>query len=117
MSPAEFNFLHIFHISSVLLLIGATFYAFAAPPQTKTRVAILSGIAALLVLVSGFRMWQVEFGMAPAGWIVVKLICWLAIASFSSLAYRRREKAWLWITLTIVLAIVAVTMAYVKPSF
>jgi len=50
MSPAEFNFLHIFHISSVLLLIGATFYAFAAPPETRKRVAIFSGIAALLVL-------------------------------------------------------------------
>lgn len=115
MSPAEFNFLHIFHISSVLLLIGATFYAFAAPPQTKTRVAIFSGIAALLVLLSGFRMWQTQFGMAPAGWVFVKLICWLAIASFSSLAYRQRDRAALWMTLTIVLAVVAVTMAYVKP--
>ena len=115
MSPAEFNFLHIFHISSVLLLIGATFYAFGAPPQTKTRVAILSGVAALLVLLSGFRMWQTQFGMAPVGWVVVKFVCWLAIASFSSLAYRQRDRAWLWITLTIVLAVVAVTMAYLKP--
>ncbi|MGD1032210.1 MAG: hypothetical protein ABSA05_13830 [Opitutaceae bacterium] len=115
MSSAEFNFLHIFHVSSVLLLIGATFYAFAAPPETKTKVAMYSGIAALLVLLSGFRMWQVQFGMAMAGWIAVKFVCWLAIASFSALAYRRRDKAALWITLTAVLAIIAITMAYVKP--
>jgi hypothetical protein len=99
----------------VLLLIGATFYAFAAAPQTKTRVAVFSGIAALLVLMSGFRMWQTQFGMAVAGWVIVKLVCWLAIASFSSLAYRQRERAGLWITLTIVLAVIAVTMAYLKP--
>ena len=115
MSPAEFNFLHVFHVSSVLLLIGATFYAFAAAPETKTRVSIYSGVAALLVLLSGFRMWQAQFGLAPAGWVIVKLVCWLAIASFSGLAFRRREKAPLWIALTIVLAIVAVAMAYVKP--
>jgi hypothetical protein len=115
MSPAEFNFLHIFHISSVLLLIGATFFAFAAPPETKTRMAIFSGIAAMLVLLSGFRMWQLEFGMAVTGWVAVKFVCWLGIASFTSLAYRQRGKTALWVTLTAILAIVAVTMAYVKP--
>ena len=115
MSPAEFNILHIIHVSSVLMLIGATFYAFGGAPETKTRVAIYSGIAALLVLLSGFRMWQAQFGLAPAGWVIVKLVCWLGIASFSGLAYKRREKAALWVALTLILAVLAVTMAYVKP--
>jgi hypothetical protein len=115
MSSAEFNILHIVHVCSVLLLIGATFYAFAGAPETKKRVAIASGVAALLVFLTGFRMWQAQFGLALAGWVIVKLVCWLAIAAFSGLAYRRRDQAALWITLTSLLAILAVTMAYLKP--
>jgi hypothetical protein len=115
MSSAEFNLLHIFHVSSVLLFIGATFFAFAAPPEAKKRVMMFSGIMALLVLLSGFRMWQSQFGMAIAGWIIVKFVCWAAIACFSGLAFRYRDKTALWITLTAILAIIAVAMAYLKP--
>ena len=115
MSPQEFNALHISHVSSVLLLIGLTFYAFAGSPETRKRVLMYSGIASLLVFLTGLRMWQAQFGFVMAGWIFVKLACWLGISAFSGLAYRRREKAGLFAVLTILLAVVAVAMAYAKP--
>jgi len=101
-------------------VVGAAVYRrhvfrIAAPPEAKKRVMMFSGIMALLVLLSGFRMWQSQFGMAIAGWIIVKFVCWAAIACFSGLAFRYRDKTALWITLTAILAIIAVAMAYLKP--
>ena len=115
MNPSEFNILHIFHLSSVLILIGLTFYAFAGAPETRKRVLMLAGIASLLVLGSGFRMWQAQFGFVLAGWILVKFLCWLGISAFSALAYRRRDKTVLFAIVTVVLAVIAVTMAITKP--
>ena len=115
MSPHEFNFLHVFHVSSVLVLIGLTFYAFAGAPDTRRRVTIWAGIASLLVLASGIRMLQAEFNFAFAGWVWVKLACWLGISAFSGIAYRRREKAGVFAVVTALLAVIAVIMAYTKP--
>lgn len=115
MSPQEFNALHIFHLTAVLLLVGCTFFAFAGAPETRKRVLMWSGIASLLVLLSGVRMWQSQFGFAFAGWILVKLVCWLAISAFAGIAYRRREKVGLFAVLTIVLSATAIAMAYLKP--
>ncbi|KAB2643784.1 MAG: hypothetical protein DVB35_07875 [Verrucomicrobia bacterium] len=115
MSPGEIYSLHIVHIFSVMLLIGTTFYAFAGAPETKKRIAMYSGMAALLIVLTGVRMWQAQFGFALAGWIVLKLICWLGISAMAGLAYRRREQVRLWITLTCLFSAVAVIMAYVKP--
>ena len=115
MTPQEFNALHIVHVVAVLLLIGVTFFAFGGPPETKKRTAIWAGIASLLVLLTGLRMWQAELNFVLAGWIVVKSVCWLAISAFSGLAYRRRQFAgWLAVT-TVVLAAIAVAMVYIKP--
>lgn len=115
MSPHEFNFLHVFHVSSVLVLIGLTFYAFAGAPDTRRRVTIWAGVASLLVLASGIRMLQAEFNFAFAGWVWVKLVCWLCISALGGMAYRRRERAPLFGLLTVLLAIIAVAMAYTKP--
>jgi uncharacterized membrane protein SirB2 len=115
MSPHEFNFLHVFHVSSVLVLIGLTFYACAGAPDTRRRVTIWAGIASLLVLASGLRMLQAEFNFALAGWVWVKLACWLGISALGGMAYRRRERARLFGLLAVLLAILAVAMAYTKP--
>jgi hypothetical protein len=68
----------------------------------------------LLVLLTGVRMWQGVYGFA-GGWAVVKLVCWLGISAFGGLAYRRRAKAGLWMFLTLLLALIALVMVYVKP--
>jgi len=115
MSPREFNALHVVHVSGVLILLSFTFLAFAASPESKRRVLTLAGLGSLLVLVTGLRMWQAQFNFVMAGWILVKILCWLGVSALGGLGYRLREKAGLFALLALVLAIAAVAMAYVKP--
>jgi len=114
MNAAELHSLHILHVLAVLTLVGTTFFACAAPAATRKRVLMWSGIASLVVLLTGFRLWQGLYGMAGT-WAVVKLVCWLGVSAFGGVAYRRREKAPLWLGLTLLLAALALVMVYVKP--
>ena len=52
MSPTIY---YILHVTSVLVLTGYIFYAFAAAPATRKRVMMITGIASVLALVGGFR--------------------------------------------------------------
>lgn len=105
---------HILHVSSLLVLFGYTFYAFAAPAETKKRVMMIAGIASLVMLVSGFGL-LAKLHLGFPGWVIVKLVCWLGISALGGMAYRKRDKAGLFMLLALVLAITAVAMVYVKP--
>ena len=105
---------HILHVSSLLVLFGYTFYAFAAPAETKKRVMMITGIASLVMLVSGFGL-LAKLHLGFPGWVIVKLVCWLGISALGGMAYRKRDKAGLFMLLALVLAITAVAMVYVKP--
>jgi len=104
----------ILHLSSVIVLLGYTFYAFAAPAETRKRVLMITGIAALLVIVSGFGM-LARLHLGFPGWAIVKFVCLLGLASISGIAYRRRAMADLFMIIAFVLAITAVAMVYVRP--
>ena len=45
------TFYQILHLVSLFVLTGYTFYAFAAPPETRKRVLMITGIATFLMLV------------------------------------------------------------------
>ncbi len=105
---------HVLHVSSIIVLLGYSFYAFAAPAETRKRVLMITGIATLLVLVSGFAMLAKEHLGFP-GWVAVKLVCWLGLSAVAGIAYRRRAQADLFMILAFVLAITAVAMVYVRP--
>lgn len=115
-SPAELNLLHVLHVGSVIALIAYTFYAFAAPPETRKPVLIGTGIAALLVLLTGIRMWQAQYQFVFMGWVVVKIVCWLGLSGLTGMAYRKREKARMFMTIVAVLALIALVMVYFKPT-
>jgi hypothetical protein len=115
MSPHELNALHIVHVASVLVLLAFTFYGFAAAPETRKGVLAITGIAALLVIATGVRMWQGLFGFAPQGWIIVKLVCLLGMAGLVGFAYRRRDLRGILMTVVLALAIIALVMVYTKP--
>lgn len=115
MNPVEYNVLHLLHVAGVLLLTGYTYYAFAAPADTRKRVMMITGIATLLVLLTGIRMWQSIYTFTFSGWIIVKILCWLGASALTGLAYRKREKAKGLMTLAGVLLVVAVAMVYLKP--
>jgi len=115
MNSHELDFLHILHVASVLVLFGYTFFAFAGPEETRKRVLMITGIASLLVLLTGIRMWQGVFAFHAFGWIIVKLACWLGLSALSGLAYRKRHKTNALMIGALLLVIVALTMVYVKP--
>ena len=116
MSPFELNLLHVLHVASVVVLIAYTFYGFAGAPQTKKGVMIGTGIATLLVLLTGIRMWQGMFNFAVLGWIVVKLVCWLALSGLAGVGYRKRDNAGVFMTVILAIAVVALVMVYWKPT-
>jgi hypothetical protein len=104
----------VLHLSSIIVLLGYTFYAFAAPAETRRRVLMITGVATLLVLVTGFGMLHKQHLGFP-GWAVVKFVCWLGISAMAGVAYRRRAQADLFMLVTLVLAITAVAMVFVRP--
>lgn len=117
MSPFETNLLHVLHVASVVIVIAYTFYAFAAAPETRKRVLMISGIATLLALLTGIRMWQGIYSFEMLGWVVVKIVCWLGLSALTGVAYRRRDKTSALMSVILLLATVALVMVYWKPNF
>jgi hypothetical protein len=115
MSPFELNLLHVLHIASVVVVIAFTFYAFAAAPETKKSVMIITGIATVLALLTGIRMWQGMFNFSLLGWVLVKIVCWIGLSALTGVAYRRRDKTGALMTVVLLLAVVALVMVYWKP--
>jgi hypothetical protein len=105
---------HVLHLSSIIVLVAYTFYAFAAPAETRRRVLMITGVAALLTLISGFAM-LAKMHLGFPGWVIVKLVCWLGLASMVSFGYRRRAQADAFMIIALVLAITAVAMVFVRP--
>jgi hypothetical protein len=112
MSPTVY---HIIHLVSLFVLFGYTFYAFAAPAETRKKVLMVTGIASLLVLISGFglmsKVYQNQFQM----WMIVKLVAWLGVSALAGLGYRRRGAVGIFAIVAITLALAAVVAVYVKP--
>lgn len=111
MSP---TFYYILHLSSILVLTAYTFYAFAAAPETRKRVLMITGIASLLALIAGVGLLH-KLGLGFPGWAIVKVVCWLGLSSLAGFGYRRRGAAGTLALVAIVLAVIAVTMVYTKP--
>lgn len=111
MSP---TFYHILHLGSLIVLLGYTFYGFAAPAETRKRVLMITGMMSLLMLVSGIGLLhKMHYGFP--GWAIVKLVCWLGLSAVAGLAFKRREQANTIMVIAFVLAITAVAMVYVRP--
>ncbi len=115
MSATELNLLHVLHVAAAVVLIAFTFYGFAAAPETKKRVMIITGVATLLVALTGVRMWQGMFGWHGA-WAWVKIVCWLALSALAGVGYRKRDNAGVFMTIILLIATVALVMVYWKPG-
>ncbi|MBI4626859.1 MAG: hypothetical protein HY736_27010 [Verrucomicrobia bacterium] len=115
MNAHELNLLHFLHVIAALILAAFTFFAFAAAPETRRRVIVITGVASLVILLTGIRMWQGVLKFEPAGWVIVKLVCWLGLSALSGIAYRKRDKVNLLMAIVLGLATVAVGMVYYRP--
>jgi hypothetical protein len=105
---------HIIHVVSVLVLTGYTFYAFAAPPETRRTVMMITGVASVLALVGGFGL-QAKLAVGWPGWFVVKILCWLGLSALAGIGYRRRGAAGTLALVAIVLVTIAVVLVYTRP--
>lgn len=114
MSIQESNALHLLHVLSAIAAVGTIFYACAGAPEARKKTLMWSGIAALLVLLTGIRMWQAMYEFQGT-WAVVKIVCWLGLAALTGIAYRKRDHASLWIRLALGLTALALAMVYVQP--
>lgn len=109
----------VLHILSLIVLIAQTFMAFANPlPENRKRTMMITGIAALLMFISGFGMLTLnKIPFATTGWIWVKTFCWLGVAAMAGMAYRKAHLRGVLSVVTMMLLAVAVFMVYFRPSF
>jgi hypothetical protein len=109
MSP---TFYYILHLISLFVLAGYTFYAFGAPPETKKRVMMITGIAAILALVAGFGL-KAKLGYnLSEPWLLVKIVCWVGLSALAGLGYRKRSAAGALGVIAAALILVALVMVY-----
>ncbi|HEX6589193.1 MAG TPA: hypothetical protein VF039_09230 [Longimicrobiales bacterium] len=115
------------HFLGIFLLLtalgGAAMRAMASAGVASTEadrkplrrlVAATHGIAMLLILVGGFGM-LARLDVGFPGWIVGKLLVWMALGAMLGLTVRLAGRARaLWFAIP-VLAFVAAWLAYTKP--
>ena len=115
MNPVYYQILHVF---ALLVLTAHTFSAFANPvPENRRQTMIITGIASLLVLVSGFGMVAKLYGNHISGWMVVKLVCWLVFSALAGIAYRKPELRRTLAVIGFSALLLALVMVFVKPQF
>ena len=106
----------IVHLVCIVLLAGLSFVALAAPTHERRRSALMqSGTLALVVFITGFGLLGVQRLPMMQGWVLVKLLCWLALAMIPPMAFRMRKQASALTGAAIGAIVIAVTMVVLKP--
>jgi uncharacterized membrane protein SirB2 len=106
----------ILHLLSLIVLTAHTFMAFANPaPENRKRTMMITGIAALLMFISGFAMLSVNKIPFTTGWVLVKLVCWLGLSGLAGVAYRKAHLRGVLSTIALVLIVTALFMVYRRP--
>jgi uncharacterized membrane protein SirB2 len=109
-------FYYILHVFALIVLTAHTFMALANPaPENRKRTMMITGIASLLMLVSGFGLLAKVHGNQFHGWVIVKLVCWLFLSGLAGLAYRKAHLRGLFSLIGLSLVLVALVMVYLKP--
>ncbi len=104
------------HILSLVVLTAHTFMALANPaPENRRRTMMITGIAALLLFVSGFGMLALNKIPYASGWVIVKLFCWLGLAALAGVAYRKPQLRGTLSLVALLLTAVAIFMVYFRP--
>ena len=111
----NYQLFQLLHVTSVILLSGLTFAAFAAPQSENRRsYLMMSGVLSLLVFLTGFgTMGMMELGFP--GWAMVKIVCWLALSGLTGMAFRMTGQIRMLATVAVVAIVIAVAMVTYKP--
>jgi uncharacterized membrane protein SirB2 len=111
MNPLYYYLLHVF---SLFVLTAHTFMAFANPvPEDRKRTMMITGVASLLVLISGFGLLAKLHDNQFAGWVIVKLICWLGLSSLAGIVFRKQHLRGALALTALVLILAALVMVYI----
>tara|TARA_B110000037_G_C17049275_1_gene477029 strand:- start:169 stop:507 length:339 start_codon:yes stop_codon:yes gene_type:complete len=102
------------HVFSIILLTGFTFYAVSNPQKhLKKLLSMITGILAVLALVGGAGL-MAKLGYSwGTPWVIVKIVCWLALSAMSGMAFRKSKSVVL--SGTILAVGVALYMVYFRP--
>lgn len=111
MNPIYYSLIHVF---SLFILSAHTFMAFANPaPENRKRTMMITGIASLLVIGSGFGLLaKIYPGQFPV-WVMVKLVCWLGLSALAGIAYRRPHLRGTLAFIALLLTLTALVMVYI----
>jgi uncharacterized membrane protein SirB2 len=111
MNPLYYSLLHVF---SLFVLAAHTFMAFANPaPENRKRTMMITGIASLLVLISGFGLVAKLHNNHFAGWVIVKIVCWLGLSALAGIVYRRPHLRSTLAMTALILILIALVMVYI----
>lgn len=106
---------YLLHVGSVILLTALTFQAFAAPdPARRKRTMMLTGILALVAAVGGFGL-LAKLQLPFAGWVIVKLVCWLVLAALSGIAFKKPKSGGTLALVATIVVLTALYMVYGRP--
>ncbi len=107
---------HILHLLSLIVLTAHTFMAFANPaPENRKKTMMITGIAALLMFISGYGMLHLLKIPFTTGWVLVKFVCWLGLSALAGVAYRKSHLRGVLSVVTLALITVALFMVYLRP--
>ena len=109
-------FYQVLHVFSLLVLTAQTFLAFGNPdPANRKRTMMITGIAALLMLGSGFALLGLNKIPFSSGWVIVKFFCWVGVSALSGVVYRKAHLRGMLSLIALVLLLTAVTMVFFRP--
>jgi hypothetical protein len=94
-----------------MILISLAVSGYFAQAESRKKILMWSGIASLVVMLTGFGMAGVQKIGFPL-WINVKILCWLLISSLVGVYFRKPELKGKLLVFNLVLAFVALSMVY-----
>ncbi|NUP94521.1 MAG: hypothetical protein HUU28_00010 [Planctomycetaceae bacterium] len=106
----------VLHVAAAFVLVGMTFSAFANPaPERRGFVMMVGGIASLVMVIAGFGL-HAKLGIDGfPGWLIVKVVAWLALSAVSGIAFRKPTMIGLLAVISMVAVVAAVYCVYFKP--
>ena len=76
---------------------------------------MITGVAGLLVLGSGFGLLALMKIPFSTGWVIVKIFCWLGLSALAGIAYRRPHLRGALSLVALVLLLMATVMVVFRP--
>jgi uncharacterized membrane protein SirB2 len=111
MNPLYYSLLHVF---ALFVLTAHTFMAFANPAvENKKRTMMITGVASLLVLISGFGLLSKLHNNQFEAWVIVKLLCWLGLSALAGVVYRKPHARATLSLIALTLILIALAMVYI----